>query len=212
MHSLNRIFPRGFGLMLSIALGGWSLQNISAQPANPEDETGCIHGDCENGRGTLVREDTDRGRTVYQGTFENGEYDGFGRLSYEDDNAVYKGYFQAGKRQGRGTYWDKDNNVYIGQWRNDRRNGHGTQAFHVETWKEDAYTEQWLEENAENYTGNFQNDVFYGEGTYHWENGTRYVGNWVANERHGEGYFDYGNGHIANRRYEYGERIMELGF
>ena len=175
-----------------------------------EEGMGCIHGDCENGRGTFVAE-TDRGQTTYRGTFKNGRYDGFGTLSYDDQRATYKGYWRAGERHGRGTYWDSDNNVYIGQWRNDRRNGEGTQAYHVEGWREDAYTDRWLQENTENYTGNFQNDVFYGQGTYSWEDGTKYIGGWVGNERHGEGRFDYGNGNIAPRRYEFGERVFEVG-
>lgn len=211
MHSLKRTFSSSSLLLLAITLGVGALQSVNAQPGRFERELGCVTGDCENGRGTLI-EETERGRVSYRGTFKNSEYDGFGRLEYEDEKAVYKGYFKAGKRQGRGTYWDSDNSVYIGQWRNDRRNGHGTQAFNVDSWTEDAHTEQWLENNTENYTGNFSNDVFYGEGTYRWENGTLYVGNWVANKRHGEGYYDYGDGRIANRRYEYGERIVEFGF
>src|SRR5690606_1799741 len=33
-----------------------------------EKPMGCIHGDCENGRGTFIAE-TDRGQTTYRGTF-----------------------------------------------------------------------------------------------------------------------------------------------
>lgn len=171
-----------------------------------EEELGCIRGDCENGEGVLVKE-TERGLTRYRGSFRNGEYNGYGRLTYIDENAVYKGYWKAGKKDGRGTHWDADNNVYIGQWRNDRRNGQGVQAFAVEGWTEDQHSEFWLTENTENYTGNFRNDVFYGQGTYRWADGTRYVGEWVANKKHGEGYFDYGFGNIARRIYEFDERV-----
>lgn len=198
-------------LLCSLLLGTVLPGSVQVLAAEAEEGFGCIAGDCENGRGTLVSM-TERGQTTYRGTFRNGEYDGFGRLSYDDERAVYKGYWRAGKRNGRGTYWDRENNVYIGQWRNGRRHGHGVQAFRVEGWTEDAYTERGLQDNSENYTGNFRNDVFYGEGTYRWADGTKYVGNWAANKMHGEGQFEYANGFIAKRRYEFGERIMELGF
>jgi hypothetical protein len=178
---------------------------------NREVVLGCIYGDCENGRGTLV-EETSRGITTYRGTFKNGLYDGFGRLSYDDERSVYKGYFEEGIRNGRGTYWDKENNVYIGHWKNNRRNGQGSQFYMVKDWSEDKHGEGWLRENTENYSGNFQNDVFLGEGTYRWEDGTKYVGEWAANKKHGEGYFDYGNGNIARRKYEFDQRVVEFGF
>lgn len=177
--------------------------------AEEDDGLGCIRGDCENGQGTLVR-DTELGRTVYRGGFRNGEYHGFGRLHWEDQRWNYKGYFRNGKRHGRGTFWDRENNVYIGQWANDRRNGQGSQFFAVEGWREDRYTENWLRDNTENYSGGFRNDVFYGEGTYRWKDGTRYVGGWVANKKHGDGYFDYGHGHIARKKYEFDERVFDF--
>ena len=177
--------------------------------AAQDREFGCISGDCENGEGVLVQM-TDRGVTEYRGYFKKGLYDGFGRLSYEDEKSVYKGYWSMGKRDGRGSYWDKKNNVYIGQWKNDRRNGQGVQAFAVEDWKEDKHTENWLKENTENYSGNFKNDVFYGYGTYRWADGTKYVGEWVANKKHGKGYFDYGNGYISKRVYEFDKRVSEF--
>lgn len=186
------------------------LGSLAFAAVPPGAEPGCFSGDCENGRGTLI-EETDRGLTIYRGTFKNGEYDGFGRLSYEEENAVYKGDWKNGVREGRGTYWDSENNVYIGQWQGGKRNGEGVQAFKVENWREDAYSESWLEDNTENYSGGFKNDVFYGEGTYRWEDGTQYVGGWAANQQHGEGYFDYGNGRISRRRYEFGERVFEVG-
>lgn len=183
-----------------------ALPGQAAMAANSE-EVGCIRGDCENGEGTLVQ-DTAQGRTIYRGHFKNGQYHGFGRLTWEDLGTIYKGYWEEGKRDGRGTYWDRDNNVYIGEWKNDRRNGQGSQFFAVEGWREDRYTENWLRDNTENYTGEFKNDVFYGQGTYRWKDGTKYVGGWAANKKHGDGHFDYGNGHIARKKYELDERVF----
>jgi len=170
--------------------------------AADEDELGCVRGDCENGSGVLIRI-TERGLTTYRGVFREGKYHGYGRLEYQDEGETYKGNWMMGKKQGRGTLWDKNNHVYIGQWRNDRRNGFGIQAFNVEGWVEDRNTENWLIENTENYNGEFRNDAFYGQGTYRWANGTIYVGSWAANKKHGEGYFDFGSGIRSNRIFEF---------
>ncbi|MDT8399394.1 MAG: hypothetical protein RQ899_12330 [Pseudomonadales bacterium] len=182
-----------------------SLANFSAA-AVAEDELGCVRGDCENGEGTLIKM-TPTGKTVYVGDFINGQYHGSGRLNHEGEQWVYKGRWKAGKRDGRGIYWDKNNNIYIGQWRNDRRNGQGSQFFAVEDWKEDAHTENWLLENTENYSGSFKNDVFAGHGVYRWQDGTRYVGEWAANKKHGEGYFEYTTGLIGKRKFEFDKRV-----
>lgn len=174
-------------------------------------ELGCLRGDCENGDGILAKM-TEQGRTVYDGKFRDGLYHGYGRLIWEDEGSGYTGYWVQGKREGRGTYWEKVTwnkwNVYMGQWRNDRRNGQGSQFFNVENWKENAHTEHWLKDHTENYTGNFQNDVFFGQGTYRWPDGTKYVGGWAANKKHGEGYFDYGNGIIARKKFEFDEQVF----
>jgi len=179
--------------------------------AADDDELGCISGDCTTGKGTLV-EETERGLRTYRGDFVNGKFHGFGRLSYNDEGEHYKGRFRNGVKHGRGTLWDKEGNVYMGQWQNDRRNGMGLQAFRVQDWEEDKYTETWLRENTENYFGEFKNDVFYGEGTYRWEDGTKYVGSWAANKKHGRGYFDHGTGHKAWRTFEFDERVYDERF
>ncbi len=191
---------------LSLIIMG-SLGVFQSAAVMAADELGCLSGDCINGKGVL-KEIGEKGKTTYRGDFKDGKYHGSGRLSYDDEATVYKGYWVSGKKQGRGILWDKDNNVFIGQWRNDRRNGQGVQAMAVPDWKEDKHSEFWLMENTENYTGNFQNDVFFGQGTYRWTDGTKYVGAWVANKKHGAGYFDYGLGKISNHRYEYDQRVF----
>lgn len=183
----------------------------TATYAADDDELGCISGDCVNGRGTLV-EETDRGLRTYRGDFVDGKFQGFGRLTYNDEGEHYKGRFLNGKKHGHGTLWDKEGNVYIGEWRNDRRYGHGIQAFHVEDWSEDKHGEDWLKRNTENYDGNFKNDVFFGQGTYRWEDGTKYVGEWAANKKNGRGYFDYGTGYKAWRTFEFDKRVYDERF
>lgn len=196
---------------LTTVLFGLSLSLLTPALAFAEEEEqeqlGCVRGDCENGEGSYI-EIGPEGRTEYRGHFRNGRYHGFGRLEYVNEKAVYKGYWKNGKRDGRGIYWDRDNNVYMGQWKNDRRNGQGSQFYNVEDWREDKYTENWLKHHTENYTGEFKNDVFFGQGTYRWADGTTYTGGWAANKKHGDGYFDYGHGNISRHKYDLDRRVF----
>ncbi|MGA0805647.1 MAG: hypothetical protein ACO3PV_03915 [Pseudohongiellaceae bacterium] len=172
------------------------------------DELGCISGDCQNGVGTLV-EETPEGLRRYRGDFINGKFHGFGKLELIEKKIVYKGNFRNGEKSGRGTEWDRDNNVYIGQWSRNRRNGAGLQAFRVEEWREDKFTENWLARNTENFQGTFRNDNFDGEGTYRWPDGVTYTGGWAANKKHGRGYFLYPTGLRSDRIFEFDERVYD---
>ncbi len=183
--------------------------------AADEDEIGCHRGDCISGYGILV-EETERGLTRYRGEFREGQYHGSGRLEYLDGGETYKGRWMIGKKQGRGTMWSRSvgwtstNNiydVYIGNWRNDRRNGMGTQAFMIKDWVEDRNSETWLINNTENYTGEFLNDIFTGQGTYRWADGTKYTGGWAAGKKHGRGYFDFGTGIRSDRIFEFDVQV-----
>jgi len=181
----------------------------SVQAAKP-DELGCISGDCENGIGTLVQETAD-GLTRYRGAFITGKYHGYGKLELVNTKTIYKGNFVYGKRQGRGTQWDRENNVYIGTWRNDKRNGEGVQAYRVEGWAEDKYTETGLVKIAkEYYQGSFLNDNFEGQGGYHWPDGVSYTGGWAVNKKHGAGYFLYPTGVRSDRVFKFDERVYEI--
>jgi hypothetical protein len=180
----------------------------SAAMAAVGDELGCLVGDCENGVGTLVAK-TDKGLLRYRGAFVNGKYHGFGILELIDERITYKGNFLAGLRNGRGTQWDRDSNVYIGLWRNDRRNGQGLQAYKVQGWSEDKYTENWLAANTENYQGGFLNDNFDGQGAYRWADGVTYTGGWAANKKHGRGTFLYPSGNRTDRIFNFDVRVYD---
>jgi hypothetical protein len=193
---------------LVIFLGVLGTTRLLAAVAQVGNELGCVSGNCVNGVGTLV-EKLDDGLRRYRGEFKNGHYDGFGKLEFLRQRITYKGNFKKGMRWGRGTQWDEKKSVFIGQWRGDKRNGKGVQAFHVEEWKEDKYTENWLEKNTENYSGEFLNDNFDGQGTYRWPDGVRYTGGWVANKKHGRGYFLYTTGLRSDRIYNFDERVYD---
>ena len=183
--------------------------------AADEDEVGCHRGDCISGYGILVVE-TERGLTRYRGDFLQGQYQGSGRIEYLGGGEIYKGNWVRGKKQGRGILWSRSvgwssiNNIYdiyIGNWRNDRRNDFGTQAFMIQDWVEDRNSENWLIDNAENYSGEFLNDIFTGQGTYRWTDGATYTGSWAAGKKHGRGYYEFGTGMRSKRIFEFDVQV-----
>ena len=142
--------------------------------------------------------------------FKDGKYHGNGKLEEMltvTARAYYDGNWDMGIRSGRGTYWNGEGNLYIGQWRNDKREGQGSYFFGVKDWTPNKYSEFWLSENVENYTGGFQNDLYQGNGTYRWPDGQRYVGEFFANDKHGPGTFYYSTGSIRPQVWEYGELL-----
>ena len=123
------------------------------------------------------------------------------------DRAYYDGNWDMGIRQGRGTYWDGQSDLYIGQWQDDMRHGRGSYFFGLENWYPNKHSEHWLRENVENYSGEFVEDLYQGEGTYRWPNGQRFEGEFFANEKHGLGVFYYPTGTWREQLWEHGRLI-----
>ncbi|CAI2716969.1 hypothetical protein [Nitrospina watsonii] len=72
-------------------------------------------GDCETGRGTLIRKSGDH----YVGEFQNGLYHGYGTLN-EAGGGHYTGEWQDGLRHGRGTQMQPGGAQQTGLWENNR--------------------------------------------------------------------------------------------
>lgn len=169
----------------------------------------CTYGDCDNGQGTLIIKTT-FGENTYQGGFKDGKYHGNGKLTEMvsvTERAYYDGNWDQGVRSGRGTYWNGKGNLYMGMWRNDKREGRGSYFFGVKDWTPNKYSEYWLSQNVENYTGEFKNDLYHGPGVYRWADGRRYEGTFFANDKHGPGTFYYPSGTIRKQVWEYGNFI-----
>jgi len=171
--------------------------------------TKCVQGDCENGSGTLELT-TAFGKGRYVGTFQQGKFHGYGKVEVPVSNterASYLGNWEMGVREGRGTHWNGKGNLYIGQWHNDLRHGRGTYVVNLPRWTDNLYTEYWLKENTENYSGEFVNDFYQGQGTYRWANGSKFEGGFFANDKHGPGTFYYETGTARKQVWEYGDWI-----
>ena len=199
-------------LFILPVLGLWMLLaggSLLAQPLPQVLGKECVYGDCENGRGTQEIS-TPTGKAIYRGSFRNGLFDGYGELEEPlsfTEKAVYLGNWSAGKRNGRGKYYDGKGDLYIGDWQNDKRHGRGSYFVNIGRWRENEHTEFWLSQNTENYTGEFQNDLYHGQGVYRWKNGNRYEGGFFANDRHGFGTFFYATGTRREQLWDYGDFV-----
>ena len=169
----------------------------------------CTYGDCLSGYGVLEIK-TSVGENLYRGNFLDGKFHGNGKLTEmlsSTRRAYYDGEWDQGIRSGRGTYLNGVSELYIGQWKDDKRHGRGAYYYGISDWTENKYSEDWLSQNVENYTGEFMTDFYHGQGTYRWPDGQRYVGGFFANEKHGAGIFYYPRGTTRQQMWEYGKLL-----
>jgi len=169
----------------------------------------CVYGNCVDGRGTMKLA-TAWGDGTYVGGFMEGEFNGNGRLELPvsfTNKLVYDGNWNIGVREGRGTFWNGDSDLYIGQWKNNKRNGQGSYFFKLPKWEENKNSEFWLKENTENYSGEFLNDHYHGEGIFRWASGTRYEGEFFAGNKHGYGIFYYQTGNTRRQLWNFGDFV-----
>ena len=196
-----------FAVPLLLLLSGGSLFGQSLKGVTEET---CLRGDCVSGEGTLELT-TEFGKGRYTGGFLDGEFEGYGRLEMPiswTEKEVYVGNWERGLRAGRGTHCNGKGNLYVGQWRDNKRNGLGSYFFNLPEWRENQHSEFWLKENTENYTGEFVNDHFQGQGTYRWANGHRYEGGFFAGDKHGFGTFYYAKTGTARQQlWNYGDFV-----
>lgn len=190
-----------FMLLVLAPLGASAtlLQNVTGKA--------CVRGDCVEGEGTLELA-TPWGKGFYRGEFAGGEFHGYGRLevpiSHLEDE-IYVGYWEEGSRNGRGKHWNGRGNLYIGEWLNDKRHGTGSYFIGLPEWRENENSEFWLRDNTENYSGDFRDGHYHGQGSYRWPDGQRYEGGFFASEKHGPGTFYYPTGTRREQFWEYGE-------
>ena len=204
---MNRLFTISY--MASVLVLALSSTTIRAQSLSEVTAEECVFGDCIEGRGRMELT-TPWGKGEYSGNFRDGEFHGSGRLEIPISftaKQIYVGNYDMGVRSGRGTFWNGNGKLYIGQWRDDKRNGRGSYFFGLNEWRENEHSEFWMKENLENYTGNFVDDFYHGQGTYRWAGGQKYVGEFFANEKHGFGTYYYSTGSPRQQLWEYGNFV-----
>ena len=131
------------------------LKDLENFEVEDEQLTGCVEGDCENGKGKYVYKDG----SVYEGEFKNGKKDGRGVYTYGSEStsegSVYKGYFTQGKRNGFGKFTHIEGWSYEGVYYGINRRGIGYLTCEDGTRHEQAYNDEgglicgtWCDKNS----------------------------------------------------------------
>ncbi len=170
--------------------------------------TGCIIGDCENGRGVYVYNPN----KMYTGWFRNGKVHGTGVCHFEN-GSKYEGEWSNNQPHGQGTMTYPDGRECSGQWRQgvlsqpctstlpeqprvkfgciagDCINGEGHIVYMDRT----------------DYRGEFKNAKPHGDGVMAFPNGDRYEGAFANGNPHGRGVKYLANNSVQNGQWFEGE-------
>lgn len=208
---LARGLPDGVGAMLTpdgdIRRGRWrsgvwvgpAPETGSTAPSPVAGLTGCVDGDCADGRGVYVLPDG----AVYTGTFRDGEIHGTGVCLYPDGSR-YSGNWDQRLPHGRGTKTWPDGREESGLWiRGVLRDRTGVPAFAERSIQahDAGFAPQsgclrgdctqgsgrYAYPDGSSYRGEFQNQLPHGVGVFHYANGDRYEGEFSRGLRDGEG-------------------------
>ncbi len=142
-------------------------------------QTGCISGDCENGKGVFAYADGSR----YEGQFVESKLDGFGSL-YKASGDKYVGSFEDNYPHGSGTLFHTDGTKSVGLWMEGEFFGDTFREMGVEGCQQgncdDGEGIYIYKEGEAKYVGQFKNGLAEGMGTCYYSNGERYEGEWKA--------------------------------
>ena len=142
----------------------------------------CISGDCQDGIGILLMENSER----YAGQFSQGKANGVGSWYYQD-GSQYTGQWKNGLREGEGVWRSAMGEEQRGTWMRDRLLQSKPIAANEMATRGQTTTS---EERRGCVSGNCQN----GEGTYILADGSIYVGEFKMGEIHGVGVCYYRDG------------------
>ena len=177
-------------------------------------KTGCIKGNCVNGKGTKIWPNGDK----YNGDWKNQKPHGLGTFIWVN-GTKYIGDWEFGIQNGQGTVTWANGDKYIGGRKNGVADGQGTFIYANGTkqsgeWKNGNFIERdssgkaigCVEGNCDNgkgtgvwekgfkYVGEWKMQNMHGFGIGTWPNGDRYEGDWVNGQRTGQGKYFYSGG------------------
>ncbi|MBF0127177.1 MAG: hypothetical protein HQM02_08190 [Magnetococcales bacterium] len=97
---------------------------LSIEQALAQGRTGCIQGDCENGKGVYIYSSGD----FYSGDWSNGDKHGQGIYVFKSGDR-YSGTWHLNQKHGQGSYIFKSGQRYDGGWWLNKKHGQGTITF-----------------------------------------------------------------------------------
>ena len=159
--------------------------------AKPEkQQTGCISGDCRNGKGIYIY----TSGAIYIGEFKDGEIHGIGACYYSD-GSKYQGEWVYRYPEGRGTKTFPDGQKWTGRWKKGQPvDDSGNIVTNLLPGKEvDAQ-----EDIGNIQTGCVSGDCTNGTGTFAYADGSKYEGAFRNGKPNGQGVFN----HFDGDRYE----------
>ena len=154
-------------------------------------KTGCIKGNCINGKGTFKWPNGDQ----YNGEWKNEKPHGLGTFAWVD-GTKYIGDWKFGLQDGQGTVTWANGDKYIGGRKNGQADGQGTFIFangitQSGEWKNGNLIER---DSSGKAIGCVEGNCDNGKGTGVWEKGFKYVGEWKMQNMHGFGIGTWPNG------------------
>lgn len=187
-------FPEGNGILTlkdgSIKKGIWKKgQLIDSKSTINEGisvQSGCIQGDCKNGKGTFAYPDGSK----YIGNFVDNKLDGEG-VWYYTNGDTYIGSFKNNYPHGKGKLLKNDKSSILGYWENGEYKNDTTKIeskFGCTSGNcINGYGTFFYKENGSQYTGTFKDGLPQGFGTVIYNNGEKYVGEWYEGSFNGLG-------------------------
>ena len=134
-------------------------------------------------------------------------------IGYDNDD-LYHGNMQDGKRNGRGTMHYADRRKYVGEWKDDKYHGYGVLTHKNRDQYEgyfvnDKYNGQgtYYFASGDRYEGEFKDDKYNGQGTYYFASGNRYEGEWKDDKYNGQGTMFYKDGSSKSGRWDMGKFV-----
>ena len=192
-------------------------------------KTGCIKGNCVNGKGTFIWPNGDK----YNGNWKNQKPHGLGTFIWVN-GTKYIGDWEFGIQNGQGTVTWANGDKYIGGRKNGQADGQGTFIFangitQSGEWKNGNLIERdssgkaigCVEGNCDNgkgtgvwekgfkYVGEWKMQNMHGFGIGTWPNGDRYEGDWVNGQRTGQGKYFYSGGGVYTGEWKNNNRHGE---
>ncbi len=138
-------------------------------------QSGCLRGNCQNGRGVFAYPDGSR----YEGSFMSKKPEGEGIFFYPNGDK-YVGAFRQGYRHGQGKLQHAQGKITSGQWRegelvNTAAKEKGSRFGCVKGDCKNGYGSYVFRDGAR-YEGSFKNELPHGRGVVSYQNGERYEG------------------------------------